>query len=64
MPVFYILNFITEKQTNSMYHECRIVHFLFSSTQEQQHQNHGNASSCHSNLHIIFSCIKMQFTLY
>jgi len=37
---------------------------MFSSTQEQQQQTTENAGSSHSNLQIIFSSIKMQFTPY
>jgi hypothetical protein len=52
--------FFTQKQTHSMYHAYRTVHFLFISTQEQHHQTPGNAGSCQSILQIIFSNTTMQ----
>ena len=40
-PVLYSVIFIGEKQTISMYHACRTVHFLFCGIYEEQLQTPG-----------------------
>jgi hypothetical protein len=46
--VIYIMMFITEKRTNYMGRARLCMRFMFSSTQEQQHQTPENVSSCYS----------------